>query len=205
MISEVRIAKINGEFKINPTRQEMENAEMDFIIAATEKNIMMVEGEAKQCQESEVIDAIEKAHVAINTQIQAQKELWEMVGSPVKREVAAPYANEEIKNRILTNLPDVFNYASIHIRRGDYLQFPNHHPQQSVEYYKKASEIIGLDYHKFLTAEKIRMGRPVRLTLLQKSGTEINVEVLINKIGIDGVKNNLFYISDITEILLFNC
>ncbi len=63
------------------------------------------------------------------------------------------------------------------------------------------SEIIGLDYHKFLTAEKIRMGRPVRLTLLQKSGTEINVEVLINKIGIDGVKNNLFYISDITEIL----
>jgi polyribonucleotide nucleotidyltransferase len=100
MISEVRIAKINGEFKINPTRQEMENAEMDFIIAATEKNIMMVEGEAKQCQESEVIDAIEKAHVAINTQIQAQKELWEMVGSPVKREVAAPYANEEIKNKI---------------------------------------------------------------------------------------------------------
>ena len=100
MISEVRIAKINGEFKINPTRQEMENAEMDFIIAATEKNIMMVEGEAKQCQESEVIDAIEKAHVAINTQIQAQKELWEMVGSPAKREVAAPYANEEIKNKI---------------------------------------------------------------------------------------------------------
>ena len=100
MISEVRIAKINGEFKINPTRQEMENAEMDFIIAATEKNIMMVEGEAKQCQEYEVIDAIEKAHVAINTQIQAQKELWEMVGSPAKREVAAPYANEEIKNKI---------------------------------------------------------------------------------------------------------
>jgi hypothetical protein len=53
--------------------------------------------------------------------------------------------NEEIENRILTNLPDVFNYVSIHIRRGDYLQLPNHHPQQSAEYYKSAAEIIGLD------------------------------------------------------------
>lgn len=53
--------------------------------------------------------------------------------------------NEEIKNRVLINLPDVSSYTSIHIRRGDYLQFPNHHPQQSVEYYKKATEIIGLD------------------------------------------------------------
>jgi hypothetical protein len=53
--------------------------------------------------------------------------------------------SEEIKDRILNNLPDVNNYASIHVRRGDYLQFPNHHPQQSVEYYQKSSEIIGLD------------------------------------------------------------
>lgn len=63
------------------------------------------------------------------------------------------------------------------------------------------SEIIGLDYHKFLTADKIRMGKKVRLTLLQKSGTEVHVEVLINKIDINGTKNNLFYISDITEII----
>jgi hypothetical protein len=53
--------------------------------------------------------------------------------------------SEEIKNRILSNLPDINNYTSIHVRRGDYLQFPNHHPQQSIEYYQKASEIIGLD------------------------------------------------------------
>lgn len=53
--------------------------------------------------------------------------------------------NQEITDKILTNLPDVYNYASIHIRRGDYLQYPNHHPQQSIEYYKNAAEIIGIE------------------------------------------------------------
>lgn len=53
--------------------------------------------------------------------------------------------SEEIINTILTNLPDVRSYSSIHIRRGDYLNFPNHHPQQSTEYYKTACEMIGLD------------------------------------------------------------
>lgn len=52
---------------------------------------------------------------------------------------------EEIKNEILKSLPEVNNYVSIHIRRGDYLNYPNHHPQQSEEYYKEATEIIGLD------------------------------------------------------------
>jgi hypothetical protein len=53
--------------------------------------------------------------------------------------------NQEITDKILTNLPDVYNYVSIHIRRGDYLELPNHHPQQSIEYYRKAAEIMGLE------------------------------------------------------------
>src|SRR6187431_2328570 len=65
IISEVRVARINGEFKINPTRSDLANADMDFIIGATEKNIMMVEGEAKECQEADVVKAIELAHEAI--------------------------------------------------------------------------------------------------------------------------------------------
>jgi polyribonucleotide nucleotidyltransferase len=100
MISEVRVAKIDGAFKVNPTRQEMENATMDFIIAATDKNIMMVEGEAKQCQEAEVIEAIEIAHKAIQTQIKAQHELWVEVGSPAKRVIAELYQNPEIKAQV---------------------------------------------------------------------------------------------------------
>jgi hypothetical protein len=53
--------------------------------------------------------------------------------------------NDEIKNIIYENLPDINDYISIHIRRGDYLEFPDHHPQQSVDYYKTACEIFGLD------------------------------------------------------------
>src|SRR4051812_27854481 len=65
IISEVRIARINGEFVINPDRTQLADADMDFIIGATEKNIMMVEGEAKECQEADVVKAIELAHEAI--------------------------------------------------------------------------------------------------------------------------------------------
>jgi polyribonucleotide nucleotidyltransferase len=100
MISEVRVGKINGEFKINPTRTEMKEATMDFIIAATDKNIMMVEGESKECQEADVIQAIELGHKAVQEQIAAQQDLWKMVGSPSKREVSMPYQNEEIKNQV---------------------------------------------------------------------------------------------------------
>ncbi|MFN5941926.1 MAG: polyribonucleotide nucleotidyltransferase [Bacteroidota bacterium] len=75
IISEVRIARINGNYVINPTRSELANADMDFIIGATSKNIMMVEGEAKECLEADVITAIELAHKAIRIQVQAQEEL----------------------------------------------------------------------------------------------------------------------------------
>jgi polyribonucleotide nucleotidyltransferase len=75
IISEVRIARINGNHVINPTRSELATADMDFIIGATSKNIMMVEGEAKECLEADVITAIELAHKAIRIQVQAQEEL----------------------------------------------------------------------------------------------------------------------------------
>lgn len=100
IISEVRVARVNGELKINPTRTDMAQADMDFIIAATEKNIMMVEGEAKECNEEDVIKAIEKAHEAIRVQVKAQQELREKVGSPAKREVAAVPVNEELKAKV---------------------------------------------------------------------------------------------------------
>ncbi|HEU0112059.1 MAG TPA: polyribonucleotide nucleotidyltransferase, partial [Flavisolibacter sp.] len=71
VISEVRVSRIDGQFKINPTRSEMEKSDMDFIIAATEKNIMMVEGEAKECSEEDLVKALEVAHEAIRVQIRA--------------------------------------------------------------------------------------------------------------------------------------
>ncbi|MFM2386526.1 MAG: hypothetical protein RL660_1283 [Bacteroidota bacterium] len=100
IISEVRVARIDGKFVINPTRSELKTADMDFIIAATEKNIMMVEGESDECNEADMITAIEVGHEAIRVQIAAQKELWAAVGSPAKREWTKPYTNDELKKKV---------------------------------------------------------------------------------------------------------
>ncbi len=100
IISEVRVSRIDGQFVINPTRAQMVSSTLDFIIAATEKNIMMVEGESKECSEEDLIQAIELGHNAIKLQVQAQRELWEMVGSPAKRDYTKPYRNEELNEKI---------------------------------------------------------------------------------------------------------
>lgn len=97
IISEVRIARVNGQYLVNPTRTEMKDADMDFIIAATDKNIMMVEGDAKECNEEDLITAIETAHTAIRTQIQAQQALREKINAPEKRDYTKAVENETVK------------------------------------------------------------------------------------------------------------
>lgn len=100
IISEVRIARIDGQFQINPTRSDLQRADMNFIIAATEKNIMMVEGEAKECQEADVVKAIEIAHEAIKVQVKAQQELRDKLGITSKREVVPVSVNADLKARV---------------------------------------------------------------------------------------------------------
>jgi polyribonucleotide nucleotidyltransferase len=100
IISEARVARIKGEFKVNPNRSELATADLEFIIAATEKNIMMVEGEANECSEEDLIKALEIAHDAIRIQIKAQKELREMVGAKPKREYEKPEQNEELRTKV---------------------------------------------------------------------------------------------------------
>ncbi len=70
VISEVRVARVEGEYIVNPSRTQLGKADMDFIIGATEKNLMMVEGEAKECSEEELVKALGVAHEAIKIQIQ---------------------------------------------------------------------------------------------------------------------------------------
>jgi polyribonucleotide nucleotidyltransferase len=100
IISEARVARIDGQYIVNPNRTALKTADLDFIIAATEKNIMMVEGEAKECSEADIIKAIELGHAAIITQIKAQQELRSKVGITGKREYAKPYANAALETRI---------------------------------------------------------------------------------------------------------
>jgi len=100
IISEVRVARIDGQFKVNPNRTELANADLDFIIAATEKNIMMVEGESLECSEEDLIKAIETGHEAIKVQIKAQEELRELARPKAKREFVKPEQNEELRAKV---------------------------------------------------------------------------------------------------------
>ncbi|TAK46046.1 MAG: polyribonucleotide nucleotidyltransferase, partial [Saprospiraceae bacterium] len=101
-ISEVRVAKIGGEYVINPSRAASENAEINLIVAADSKNIMMVEGEGKECSEKDVIEAIRTAHEAIKVQCQAQLDLVKAVGGKagVKREIPAIPEDAELETQI---------------------------------------------------------------------------------------------------------
>src|SRR5690348_13454322 len=100
IISEVRAARIDGEMVINPTRSQLAKADMDFMIGATEKNLMMVEGESQECSEEDLVNALQVAHDAIRIQIKAQQELREKVGDNDKRDYAKPEQNEELKNKV---------------------------------------------------------------------------------------------------------
>jgi len=101
IISEVRIGRKNGQFIVNPTRVELAECDLEFIIAATEKNIMMVEGEANECSEEDLVKAIELGHEAIKIQIKAQQRLRDKVGSATKRNYTKPYRNEELNEKII--------------------------------------------------------------------------------------------------------
>ena len=100
IISEVRIAKVKGEIVINPTRSQLAEADYDFIIAATEKNLMMVEGQAKECSEADLVEALQLAHDAIRVHITAQRELRNKVGINTVRDYRKPEQNEELRNKI---------------------------------------------------------------------------------------------------------
>ncbi len=99
-ISEVRVARIDGQFKINPTFEELERADMDIIVAATAENIMMVEGEMDEVSEQDLLEAMKFAHDAIKVHCRAQMELMEAVGKTVKREYCHEENDEELRQAV---------------------------------------------------------------------------------------------------------
>jgi polyribonucleotide nucleotidyltransferase len=100
VISEVRVARVEGKFIVNPVRSELAKADMDFLIGATSKNLMMVEGESKQCSEEDFIKLLEIAHNAIRKQIIAQEELKIKVGITGVRDYPKPLHKEEVKEKV---------------------------------------------------------------------------------------------------------
>jgi len=99
-ISEVRVARINGEYVVNPTFQQMEEADMDIMVGATKDNIMMVEGEMKEISEAEMVEAIKFAHEAIKVQIEAQYRLQAAFGKKETRTYEGEKENEEIYKKV---------------------------------------------------------------------------------------------------------
>ncbi|RZT96917.1 polyribonucleotide nucleotidyltransferase [Ancylomarina subtilis] len=119
-ISEVRVGRVDGQMIINPTRTELEAADLDMIVAATMENIMMVEGEMDEVSEAEMLEAIKFAHEAIKIQCQAQIELTEAVGKTVKREYCHEDNDEELRQLIVDK-----TYAKV--LAAARLQNPNKH------------------------------------------------------------------------------
>lgn len=99
-ISEVRVARINGEYVINPTFQQLEHADMDLMVAATYENIMMVEGEMSEVSEKDLLDAMKVAHEAIKVHCKAQMELMEEAEKTVKREYCHEENDEELRKAV---------------------------------------------------------------------------------------------------------
>jgi len=99
-ISEARVARIDNQFVVNPTFQQLEKADMDITVAATYDNIMMVEGEMAEVSEQDLLEAMKVAHEAIKIQCKAQMELAEAVGSTVKREYCHEVNDDDLRKKV---------------------------------------------------------------------------------------------------------
>lgn len=99
-ISEVRVAKINGEFVINPPTSQLKEATLDLIVAASAKDICMVEGEMSEASEQDVLDALKAAHEVIKIQCAVQKELEEAAGKTTKREFCYVEHDEALRTKV---------------------------------------------------------------------------------------------------------
>jgi polyribonucleotide nucleotidyltransferase len=100
IISEVRVARVENEFVINPTRSQLAKSDMDFMVAASEKNLVMVEGEAEECSEEDLVKALGLAHEAIRIMIKAQQNLRNSKGVTGKREYTKPLHKPELQEKV---------------------------------------------------------------------------------------------------------
>ena len=150
-ISEVRVARVNGEFVINPTFEQCEKADIELVVAATLDNIMMVEGEMKEVSEADMLEAIKVAHEAIKPQCQAQIEMMEAFGKTVKREYCHEINDDELKQAVHD-----FSYARAyaqataadtnkHHREEMFTQIREDFKVEKAEYMAARAEALGVE------------------------------------------------------------
>ena len=175
-ISEVRVAKINGEYVVNPEKEALESAELEIIVAATMDNVMMVEGEANECQEADLIEAIKVGHEAIKVQCKAQLELAQLVGeaATVKRVLPeAPSSDEAfalVKEVTTDKIIAVAHGAMDKVTRKDALkaiktELKEAAAEKGDEWMAEHGSFISayFDKHKKATLREVVMSEKVRL------------------------------------------
>ena len=160
-ISEVRGARINGEYVVNPTFDQLKEADMDIMVGATEENIMMVEGEMDEVPESALLEALKVAHEAIKPMCQLQKELSKELGTDVKREYDDEVNDEELRQQVkdecykpayaIAEAGDHDKHqredAFTEIREGFKERYAAAHPELSPEELEEKNAMVDRYYH----------------------------------------------------------
>jgi len=179
-ISEVRVARVDGEFMINPNREQLDAADMEIMVAATMDNIMMVEGEMEEVSEAEMLEAIKVAHEAIKKQCQLQVELAEAVGNTKKREYCHEDSDEELRQLIVDK-----TYAKVlEVAR---LQNPNKHERSDA--FAAVKEEFVAEYSEGKEASEVNM------TLIGRYYHDVEKDavremVLEDRVRLDGRKTD---------------
>lgn len=170
IISEVRVAKIEGAYIINPTRTQLQSATLDFIVAATDKNIMMVEGEGSECSEDEMIEALIKAHDAIKVQVEAQEKLRAEVGVAGPRDYTKPYRNEELEKKVYAlaeaKMKDIIRSQSAKGERSEaFKKLEEEIKEQLGELSEEDAPLVGHYYHdlQYYTVRNLMLDENLRL------------------------------------------
>ena len=160
-ISEVRVARINGEYVVNPTFDQLKEADMDIMVGATEENIMMVEGEMDEVPESALLEALKVAHEAIKPMCQLQKGLSKELGTDVKREYDDEVNDEELRQQVkdecykpayaIAEAGDHDKHqredAFTEIREGFKERYAAAHPELSPEELEEKNAMVDRYYH----------------------------------------------------------
>jgi polyribonucleotide nucleotidyltransferase len=151
-ISEVRIARIDGQFKINPSFLEVDKADIDLMVGATIDNILMVEGEMKEVSEADMLEALKVAHDAIKVQCRAQIELMEMADKTQKREYSHEVNDEELRDRIRQETYDkcyeaARNFRSKHERSAEFKRIKEEFIASLPEELQPDTGLISRYYH----------------------------------------------------------
>ena len=139
-VSEVRVARVNGEMVINPTFEQCENADLELMVAATYDNIMMVEGEMKEVPESVMLEAIKAAHEAIKPQCLAIDEMMKAYGKETKREYCHEVNDDELKQAVHD-----FSYARAYAQATS-ADTDKHHREEMFTQIREDFKIEKADY-----------------------------------------------------------